>query len=103
MVARMSMNCVEDAFASSSRGLEASHARVLISIASSSTLQSNLLSSDLIYHIGIRPQFWHESCLGRLSGFIVWNKYDERKGNAKQSKARCTEFTIDRLSIYLAL
>lgn len=103
MVARMSMNCVEDAFASSSRGLEASHARVLVSIASSSTLQSNLLSSDLIYHIGIRPQFWHESCLGRLSGFIVWNKYDERKGNATQSKARCTEFTIDRLSIYLAL
>lgn len=37
MVARMGMNCVEDAFASSSRGLEASHARVLVSIASSST------------------------------------------------------------------
>lgn len=80
----MSMNCVEDAFASSSRGLEASHARVLVSIASSSTLQSNLLSSDLIYHIGIRPQ------LIVLGATVRLHRMEQVRRKKRQRKAKQT-------------
>lgn len=88
MVARMSMNCVEDAFASSSRGLEASHARVLVSIASSATIQSNLLVSDLMYlhHIGIRT----DSGMNRARGDCQASSYgtSTTKEKATQSKAK---------------
>lgn len=85
MVARMSMNCVEDAFASSSRGLEASHARVLVSIASSSTLQSNLLSSDLIYHMDR-----YQTPINRAWGDCQASSYgtSTTKEKATQSKAK---------------